>query len=84
MRNHICSLLVLLLLLVSVTGCGNVYLQGEAKTAVTQSAILSQEAARRAEEQEVQPEWVVEFLQENASWWDAFNRAADGGDLSYE
>lgn len=75
------TLAVGLVLWLLVCGCGNVYLRGEAKTAVKQSAALAEEAARRAEEQEAEPAWVQEFLRENAKWWDAFKRAADGGEL---
>ncbi|MCY2930414.1 MAG: hypothetical protein NTV86_13120 [Planctomycetota bacterium] len=78
MRRRIvllCSLLVLLAAL-SVAGCGNVYVQGEARTAVETSALDAYLASQKASADACTPAWGKAYLEENFRQWRYFARAA--------
>ncbi len=78
MRRRIvllCFLLVPLAAL-SVGGCGNVYLQGEARTAVETSAMDAYLATQKASADTGAPGWSKAYLEENFRQWRYFVRAA--------
>jgi len=67
-----------LLVVLCVAGCGNVYLRGEALTAVETSALDAYQAVERAGAQCESdcPAWLRAYLQENFKQWRFFVRAA--------
>lgn len=65
--------ILLVLSLLALCGCGNVYLRGEALTAAETSAMHAWAAANRAEPE---PAWQRAYLAENAKQWRSFVRAA--------
>lgn len=65
--------LVMLLMLVMFSGCGNVYLRGEAMTAAELSTLDAYQATQRATEA---PTWLQAYLEENFKQWRFFVRAA--------
>ena len=68
--------LVLLLALCSVAGCGNVYLRGDAATAAETSALYAYEAVQRAAADPNTPGWQRAYLVENFKQWRFFVQAA--------
>lgn len=74
MKPSLC-LLCLLLLLCGVAGCGNVYLRGEAATAVETSAMDSYLVAQKAGADGTCPTWVKGYLEENFRQWRSFARS---------
>lgn len=78
MRRRIvllCFLLVVLAAL-SLTGCGNVMLQGEARTAVETSAMDAYLASQKASADAATPAWGKAYLEENFRQWRSFARSA--------
>ena len=78
MRRRIvllCFLLVLLAAL-SVAGCGNVYLLGDAKTAVQTSAMDSYLSTQKAATDPTTPAWAKAYIEENFRQWRSFARSA--------
>lgn len=67
------NVLILCLLALALTGCGNVYLRGEALTAAETSTLDAFQAATRAE---AEPAWQRAYLIENFRQWRYFVRAA--------
>ncbi|MCY2927811.1 MAG: hypothetical protein NT031_20700 [Planctomycetota bacterium] len=67
MRRRIVLLCFLLVLLaaMSLAGCGNVYLQGEARTAVETSAMDAYLASQKASADAATPAWGKAYLDEN-------------------
>ena len=76
--------LMVLLLLLSLFGCGNVYLSGQALTATETSAQHALEAYERSlqtfenapEGTLEQADWIPIYLEENYLQWRAFVRSA--------
>jgi hypothetical protein len=65
-----------LLVVLCVTGCGNVYLRGEALTAVELSAMDAYQAMKRADAEPATPAWEKGYLTENYVQWRCFVRSA--------
>jgi hypothetical protein len=63
-----------------VSGCGNVYLKGDAMTAAETSALDAANAANRAATQPASPDWQKQYLSENAKQWRFFVRSAKKDD----
>ena len=69
------TVIVALLLLLLCAGCGNVYLRGEAATAVDTSAMDSYLVAQKAGSDSACPAWVKGYLEENFRQWRSFARS---------
>ena len=67
-------MMAMLAVLVFASGCGNVYLQGEAMVAAQQSSLDAYQAVQRADT--AQPETLKAYLAENFKQWRSFVRAA--------
>ena len=59
-----------------LAGCGNVFLQGDAKTAVQTSTMDAYLASQKASIDTTTPTWVRAYLEENFRQWRFFSRAA--------
>lgn len=67
------SLILLVILAVwLLAGCGNVYLRGDAATACETSALDAYQAVQRSASQPTSPAWVQPYLQENYKQWRSF------------
>ncbi len=75
MRKGVLLSVVLVLALV-LAGCGNVYLQGEAMTAVEQSTLDAYQAVQRANADAATPAWEKAYLAENFKQWRFYARSA--------
>ena len=64
------------LVVLCLTGCGNVYLRGEALTAAETSAMDAWQAVQRADKEAATPEWQKAYLAENFKQWRFFVRSA--------
>ena len=62
--------------LIGVSGCGNVYLKGEALTAAEASTMDAHQAVQRASAEPATPAWEKAYLQENFKQWRLFVRSA--------
>jgi hypothetical protein len=60
----------------SVAGCGNVYLQADSLTAAETSTLDAWQAAQRATADPAVPEWEKAYLDENFKQWRCFVRSA--------
>ncbi|MCE5280342.1 MAG: hypothetical protein ABFD92_07870 [Planctomycetaceae bacterium] len=69
-------LVVLLVLVLNSAGCGNVYLHGEAATAVETSAMDSYLATQKAAADPAVPDWSKAYFEENFRQWRSFARSA--------
>ena len=67
--------IILLVLTIIPLGCGNVYLRGDAATAVETSAMDSYLVAQKAASDQACPSWVKAYLDENFKQWRAFARS---------
>ena len=80
MKKKIVLVLMLLVVLVSVgllPGCGNVYLKGDALTAAETSTLDAYQAVQRSEAAATtQPTWEQSYLMENFKQWRFFVRSA--------
>jgi len=76
MRLRLCVLVMLLAAMCLTAGCGNVYLKGEAATAVETSTMDAYGAVQRAMADEQTPGWTRAYLEENFRQWREFARAA--------
>jgi len=65
-----------LLVVLGLTGCGNVYLWGEALTAAELSAMDAFQAMKRADADPATPLWQRGYLTENYIQWRCFVRSA--------
>ena len=72
------ALCIVLLVVLGLTGCGNVYLRGEALTAAETSTMDAYQAVERTEpEREPDcPAWLRAYLEENFKQWRFFVRSA--------
>lgn len=75
MRRIVLTLVVLVFLL-AVPGCGNVYLKGDALTAAETSTIDAYQASQRATAEPATPAWEKAYLEENFKQWRLFVRSA--------
>jgi len=71
--NRVLSAVLICLVLV---GCGNVYLRGEAMTAVETSTMDAFQAVQRAGAEPATPTWEKAYLAENFKQWRFFVRSA--------
>jgi len=69
---------IAVLAVLCLTGCGNVYLRGEALTAVEASTMDAYQAVQRAQPQREPecPAWLRAYLEENFKQWRFFVRSA--------
>lgn len=67
---------VLIVAVVCIAGCGNVYLQSDAMTACQTSAMDAYSASQRASAEANLPSWENAYLQENYKQWRSFVRSA--------
>jgi len=67
---------IVLLVLISCVGCGNVTLNGEALTAAQQSSQDAATAVQRANADSATPAWVKAYLLEDAKQWRSYVRSA--------
>ena len=74
--KRLLTICVLVIALLCVTGCGNVYLRGEAITAAETSAIDAYQATIRAAAEPTTAEWLRAYLDENFKQWRFFVRSA--------
>lgn len=74
--NVLMLLVVAVIAMVCVAGCGNVYLRGDALTAAETSAMDAYQAAQRAEKEPSTPDWEKAYLAENFKQWRFFVRSA--------
>ena len=71
------QLMVLLILCVlTVGGCGNVSLRGDAMTAAETSALHAHQASKRLRADENAPAWSKDYADENYKQWRFFVRSA--------
>ena len=68
--------MVAVISLACLAGCGNVFLMGEAKTAVQTSTMDAYLASQKASIDTTTPTWVRAYLEENFRQWRFFSRAA--------
>lgn len=70
-------ILFMLMAVMILAGCGNVYLSGDAATACENSAMDAYQAVQRANAAAAtsQPTWVRPYLSENYKQWRDFVRA---------
>ena len=77
MKANVLVLLVVAMIgLTCLAGCGNVYLRGDAMTAAETSAMDAYQAVQRAEQEPASPAWETAYLAENFKQWRFFVRAA--------
>lgn len=76
MKTAILYTLSLVIVLLMLTGCGNVCLRGEAMIAAEGSAMMAYQAAQRADVDITVPSWDKEYLLENFRQWVYFVRSA--------
>jgi len=77
MKANVLMLLVVAVIgLVCMAGCGNVYLRGDALTAAETSAMDAHQAAQRAVNEPATPDWEKAYLAENFKQWRFFVRSA--------
>jgi len=67
--------IAMLLLCAMLAGCGNVYLRGDAKTAVQTSALDAYTAVQRAKDNPATPSDLKAYLDENYRQWRYFVRS---------
>ena len=70
------KIIMLLLVMVMLSGCGNVYLHGEAMTAAELSTLDAYQATQRVELEPDAAAWIKSYLEENFRQWRYFVRAA--------
>jgi len=75
MKRTVIAITLFCLVCFVFTGC-QVYLNGEARTAVTNSTIDAVEAARRANADPNTAPWLKSYTVENAKQWREFMRSA--------
>ncbi len=68
--------MVLLAMLVTLAGCGNVYLSGDGLTAAQQSTMDAYQAVQRADADPDTPATLRIYLSENFKQWRFFVRSA--------
>jgi len=76
MKTVLLYTLSLVILLLCLTGCGNVTLRGEAMIAAEGSAMMAYQAAQRADVDITVPSWDKEYLLENYKQWRYFVQSA--------
>ena len=76
-RMPLLWLCVLCVVIVSITGCGNVYLKGDALTAAETSTMDAYQAADRSAKDPNVPPWLTIYQQENFKQWRFFVRSAN-------
>ena len=72
------AMCIAVLVVLCLTGCGNVYLRGEALTAAETSTLAAYQAVQRSAPQ-LEPDcpaWLRAYLQENFKQWRFFVRSA--------
>jgi len=70
------AIVIAVLVVLGVAGCGNVYLRGEALTAAETSALDAFQAVQRATAEPATPAWEKAYLEENFKQWRFFVRSA--------
>ena len=76
MRQWTVAVVLAVLVVLCLAGCGNVYLRGEALTAAETSTMDAFQAAQRADSEPATPAWQKAYLQENFKQWRFFVRSA--------
>jgi len=74
--RHGCLVLLIVLLVASAAGCGNVNVWGEGRTALETSTMDAYLAAQKASTDEAMPAWGKAYIEENFRQWRYFARAA--------
>ena len=72
--------LLMLLVVLCLAGCGNVYLSGDAMTAAEASALQAYGAYDRMKGEAAAPAWIIGYERENYLQWRYFVRAAKRSD----
>ncbi len=70
------AVVALLAVVLCITGCGNVYLQGDGLTAAETSAMDAYQAVQRGSADPATPAWEKAYLTENFKQWRFFVRSA--------
>ena len=70
------AIVMAVLVVLGLAGCGNVYLRGEALTAAETSTLDAFQAAQRASAEPATPAWEKAYLEENFKQWRFFVRSA--------
>ena len=70
------AIVIAVLVVLGLAGCGNVYLRGEALTAAETSTMDAFQAAQRATAEPATPTWEKAYLEENFKQWRFFVRSA--------
>ena len=76
MRQRTVAVVLAVLVVLCLAGCGNVYLRGEALTAAETSTMDAFQASQRADAEPATPAWQKAYLQENFKQWRFFVRSA--------
>lgn len=74
--NVLVLLVVAVIAMACIGGCGNVYIRGDALTAAETSAMDAWQAVQRAEKEPATPDWQKAYLAENFKQWRLFVRSA--------
>ena len=70
------AICIAVMVVLCLTGCGNVYLKGEALTAAETSTLDAYQAVQRADKEPATPDWEKAYLSENFKQWRFFVRSA--------
>ena len=70
------AIVIAVLAVLGLAGCGNVYLRGEALTAAETSVMDAHQAVQRASAEPTTPAWEKAYLEENFKQWRLFVRSA--------
>ena len=76
MKRRMVLAVVLAAAVLLFAGCGNVYVKGEALTALETSTLDAYQAVQRADAEPAAPDWLKAYLSENFKQWRSFVRAA--------